>query len=199
MLIGLRKNFIFIATPKTGSTAIENHLRHHAEIQLTRSLWGKHMPLAEIEERFSWLLGRLPDMRPFVFGVIRDPVDYIVSVYNSHRKPAFSRLPQYTGRMSFEDFWRKWSEERPFGWVFSPQISRFLDKNGQMSADYIINYANLSTEWPAVCRRLDIPERKLDLVNRSPEGCKRADVSRHLEKAILDRFAPDVEALRDKT
>jgi len=25
----------------------------------------------------------------FVFGVIRDPVDYLLSLYNSHQKPAF--------------------------------------------------------------------------------------------------------------
>jgi hypothetical protein len=48
----------------------------------------------------------------FVFGVIRDPVDYVVSLYNSQQKPAFIGHPNYTGDISFEIFWDTWSNDR---------------------------------------------------------------------------------------
>ncbi len=194
MLISLSKQFIFIATPKTASSAIENYLRRFAEIRLTRTPWGKHMSLAEVEKNFLWLQLRLPEMRPFVFGVVRDPVDYVLSIYNSHRKPAFANLPQYTGNTSFVSFWPEFSRRR-LGWLLQPQISRFLRADGQLGADCIIDYAHLHTAWPLLCQRLDVPEEPLKLANTSPKDARREDVPTAMMAEIYDHFAEDVKAL----
>jgi hypothetical protein len=195
LLISLSKQFIFIANPKTASTAIENSLRKFAEIRLTRTPWGKHLSLAEVEKNFLWLQLRLPASRPFVFGVIRDPVDYVLSVYNSHRKPAFADKPHYTGNVPFSSFWPEFSRHRS-NWLLRPQISRFMRADGQLGADCIIDYAHLQTAWPALCKRLDVPEEPLKLANTSPKEAHREDLSAAITAEIYELFAEDVKALQ---
>lgn len=195
MLISLSKQFIFIASPKTASTAIENYLRRYAEIRLTRTPWGKHFSLAEVENHFSWLRLRLPAMQLFVFGVIRDPVDYVLSIYNSHRKPAFADQRHYTGNVPFASFWPEFSRQRS-SWLSRPQVSRFMRADGQLGADCIIDYAHLQAAWPLLCQRLDVPEEPLKLANTSPKEAQRDDLPATIIGEIYDYFAEDVKALQ---
>jgi len=89
MLLSLNKKFLFIANLKTASTSIERVLAPHCELRLTQSNHGKHQSFVEIAERFRWLLGVANVEDLFIFGVIRDPVDFVISLYNSHKREQF--------------------------------------------------------------------------------------------------------------
>jgi hypothetical protein len=93
MLISLDYKFIFVANLKSASTSIENALRPFCEIALIESRFEKHAPLSEIERRFSWIGDIIPWSDLFKVGVIRDPIDFIISIYNSHADPKFSNDP----------------------------------------------------------------------------------------------------------
>ncbi|MDI3306837.1 MAG: hypothetical protein QJR07_07005 [Acetobacteraceae bacterium] len=198
MLISIKKRFMFIAGMKTASTAIEAQLAPHCEIKLQEPAHIKHMSLTEAEDRFAWLGQVLPGIRLFAFGVIRDPVEYVVSLYNSHRKPAFKGHPAYSGNLTFSEFWRRWPDQPRFAWLFKPQVRRFLGRDGQIGLDYLVDYARLDEEWPGLCARLGLPVAPLKRLNESPDGFEAGDVPAPIAAAIRDRFAEDVVALRDQ-
>ena len=99
MLLSLSHKFIFVANLKSASTAIESAMGDKAEIKLSATKFGKHDGLSAISNKFAWIKRYIPYEEFFVFGVIRDPVDYLLSLYNSHQKPAFDGKQQSTKSM----------------------------------------------------------------------------------------------------
>src|SRR4051812_39959950 len=142
MLFSLTKKFIFIANQKTASTSIEKVLAPHADLRLLRSEFGKHLPFARVIEHFGWLTTRVALKELFIFGVMREPVDYVLSMYNAHCKERFRGIPHlYTGGMSFEKFLSVWVPNHPD--QMKPQISRFMSADGKMVANLLISYDRL--------------------------------------------------------
>src|ERR1700742_714787 len=89
MLLSLSRKFIFVANLKSASSTIEAAIADWAEIRLTQTRFGKHDGLTQISQKFVWAKRYVPYEEFFVFGVIRDPVDFLLSLYNSHNKSAF--------------------------------------------------------------------------------------------------------------
>jgi hypothetical protein len=143
MLISLTRKFIFIANLKTASTAIEAVLRPFSEIALVESRFGKHMPYQLIEQRFGWVFEVVNRQDFLIFGVMRDPVGLVISLYNSHRDRKFKDSQRlYTGDMDFDEFLDKWAEKNKD--QMRPQLTRFLAADGKIGANYIISYENLT-------------------------------------------------------
>src|SRR5687768_15319117 len=144
MLISLSRKFIFVANLKTASTSIEIALRPYAEICLLEAHWGKHSPLQHIISTFSWIwsLESNAYAKYFVFGVVRDPIDYMLSLYNSHTSIRLKPYPAlYSGEMTFKQFIQIWV---PRNWFQAePQVERFLRPDGQLGAHYLISYERL--------------------------------------------------------
>jgi hypothetical protein len=191
MLIGLREKFIFIATQKTASTAIETALAARAEIRLTEAQFGKHMTVSQMMRNMHWLFNETKLDRFFIFGVIRDPLVFTLSLFNSHLHPGFRSMPHvYTGGMSFARFLEDWVPRNLPQIV--PQHSRFLDDEGRIGANYIITYGRLEKGLRAVAEQLGGPAfPRLRKLNTSPEGIDR----RHLSAAeiawVEQHFAQD--------
>jgi hypothetical protein len=176
MLIGLREKFIFIATQKTASTAIETALAARAEIRLDDSRFGKHMTVSQMMQNMHWLFNETEPQRFFIFGVIRDPLEFTLSLFNSHRHPGFKDMPHvYTGGMRFADFLADWVPRNLPQIV--PQHSRFLDGEGRIGANYIISYARLNEGLRVVAGHLGgRPFPRLKWQNGSPPGIDRRDL-----------------------
>ena len=143
MLISLTRKFIFVANLKTASTAIEAVLRPRSHIALVESRFGKHMPFRTIERRFGWVFDYVKRQEFLVFGVIRDPVDFVISLYNSHMDPKFKSSPQlFTGDIDFEQFLDRWAATNHD--QLRPQFNRFVSAARSLGANYLISYEKLS-------------------------------------------------------
>jgi hypothetical protein len=191
MLIGLREKFIFIATQKTASTAIETALAPRADIRLTESQFGKHMTVSQMMQNLPWLFNETKPDQFFIFGVIRDPLEFTLSLFNSHLHPGFRNMPHvYTGGMRFSDFLADWVPRNLPQIV--PQHSRFLDGEGRIGANYIITYARLQEGLRAVAQQLGgRPFPRLKTLNSSPPGIDRRNL-KPLEIAWVEQhFAQD--------
>jgi hypothetical protein len=196
MLISLSNKFIFIANLKTASTAIENALGPYCEIALVQARFGKHEPFWQIEAQFAWLL-RLIDLREmFVFCVMRDPVDLMVSLYNSHLDPKFlHESPElYTGDLDFDQFLSEWTlrnEEQS-----RQQYLRLLDMDDCIAANYIINYDNIEEGLRFVSERIGIEDLvPLNKENESQHRLDRFTLNARHRAWIEARFAQDREVL----
>lgn len=193
MLLSLTKKFLFIANLKTASTSIEQILSPHAEIRLVQSRFGKHQSFSEFSERFKWLLSCINVHELFIFGIMRDPADYVLSLYNSHRTQQFRNAPKlYTGEMDFGRFITEWVPRNAD--QLRPQFTRFVGAEGRVVANLIISYDRLREGLDIVADRLDVKElRNLPHVNPSPSPLTRNDLSREHLGWINIRLEKDRE------
>lgn len=193
MLLSLTKKFLFIANLKTASTSIERVLSPHAEIRLVQSRFGKHQSFSEFSERFKWLLSCVNVHDLFIFGVMRDPADYVLSLYNSHRIEQFRNNPKlYTGNMDFGRFIAEWVPRNAD--QLRPQFARFVGAEGRVVANLIISYDRLAEGLEIVAKRLDVKELcNMPRVNPSPSELTRSGLSPEHLAWIKTRFEKDRE------
>lgn len=195
MLISLSRKFVFIANLKTASTSIEKALSPWAELALTESRFGKHMPYRRIEAQFGHLLDLVDRSEMLVFGVIRDPVDYMASLYNSHTEAKFRDLPAlYTGGLDFDRFLHEWTARNAD--QVRQQHLRFLDRRGRLAADYLISYDRLESGLRFVAGHLGIGGLlSFGRQNSSPGTLRPAAVTAAQRDWIEAHFAGDREIL----
>jgi hypothetical protein len=197
MLISLSKKFVFIAGMKTASTAIESALKPDAQLALIEARFGKHQPFSEVEARFAWLLSRIDPGELFVFGVMRDPIDYMISLYNSHADRKFKESPGlYTADLDFDRFLNEWTQRNSD--QIMQQYSRFLDRNGRIAADYIISYNQLENGLRFVGERIGVKGlTSLRKENESPARADRSSLTAEQRNWIEHHFAEDRELLNN--
>ena len=191
MLIGLSRSFIFVSTLKTASTSIEQVLKPYAEVCLLDSQFGKHMTVQQMTTNLAWLFNEKAMSSFFVFAVMRDPIDFVLSIYNSHKHPAFKdRAHLFTGAMSFDEFLERWTSANPEHVV--PQHSRLLNQRGEIGVNYVIRFDRLKVGLRTVADRVQIPRiKQLPVLNKSVGALSSWELSLSQKHWIAERFAQD--------
>lgn len=194
MILSRQKQFIFIANVKTASTSIETALKKYADIHVRTTRSGKHMSMREVENTFiqHWPVKYIGEAGGyFKFGVIREPVSWFLSIYNSHSKRSFLGTPQYTGDITVEDYLERLSGGfSGIQWQLRDQRLRFCNNRGELAIDYLIRYENLKTDFRYVNERLGL-EVNLPHANKSPEKACIADLEASTRKRIESLYAED--------
>jgi hypothetical protein len=196
MMISLSRRFAFIANLKSASSAIEEVLYPISEVRLRRSDWGKHLSLIDVQRHFAWLLERVHRNDLFIFGVIRDPIDYMLSLRNSHADPKWKNSPELNAdNMTFTQFRNEWVPRHKS--QADPQCLRFRDKTGQIGVDYLISYSKLAEGWSYVCDRIGLSERpRLRKSNvTTTRQLTRADLTDEDIAWVEQAFTPDYDVL----
>ena len=169
MLLSFDRRFLFVANTKTASTSIESVLRPHAQIVRAGTPARKHMPLVRALEEYRPALAAagLDAAGVVKFGVMRDPLDWIVSWFRYRRgNEVESPLPP---GMDFAGFWARadWNIRRQDGSRYL-QRDMFCDADGRVLADIIIPYPGIDAVFGRICERLGLPrEAPLPRENRS--------------------------------
>ncbi len=195
MLISLSRKFIFVANLKSASTAIESAIGGQAEVRLSATKFGKHDGLSAVSNKFAWIKRYIPYEEFFVFGVIRDPADYLLSLYNSHQKPAFDGKQHSTKGMAFDDFLGPWCER---SWQAKPQHKRFEDEHGRLRISHLIDLANLADEFPGICAHLGLDGVRLDHKNESPDVLKRNDLTAAQLERVKSMYQADYDCIQNR-
>jgi hypothetical protein len=195
MLLSLSHKFVFVANLKSASSAIETAIGIHAEIRLVQTRFGKHDGLSAISQRFAWVQRYVPFDEFFVFGVMRDPVDYLLSLYNSHQKPYFDGKRPSTKGLSFDVFLEEWCQR---SWQARPQFQRFTDEHCRFRMDHVISLDRLGDEFPGVCKHIGIDAVQLGHVNTSPAVLSRAELTPAQIEKIQERYKDDYELIRNR-
>jgi hypothetical protein len=191
MLIGLTRKFLIISNLKSASTAIEVALRPLSEIIFTEQRDLKHLPFSDIQERFSWIFEVIPTTEFLIFCVMRDPVDLMISLYNSHTKDEFKPFPPlYTGNMDFDEFLSEWCSI--FQDQVAPQHLRLLTKDKTVGANFVISYDRLTEGLQYVASKIDAPALcPLAPANVSPRRLSRVDLTDRQLAWISQHFEDD--------
>jgi hypothetical protein len=195
VLISLSHKFVFVANVKTASSSIEDALSRQSQVAIRQTQFGKHDTLSMISKKFSWVRRYVPYNDFLVFGVVRDPVDWLLSLYNSHTKPDFDGLPYSTKDVPFGRFLREGVETR---WQLRRQQLRFSDEHGRFRTNHIIDFADLQNEIPLLCKHLGVEPFALRKLNVSPQALTADRLDPADVEFIRDWYASDYEFLRER-
>jgi hypothetical protein len=195
VLLSPGKGFVFLATPKCGSTSIETAFLSHSQITLQGSPAIKHTTYSGFQRFLQpYLASRgFPRESYEVVCAFREPIDWLSSWwrYRSRGKLANPENPRhrnYTGHISFEEFVHAYMEgEEQFAKV--GRLSEFLrPRPGQAEVDRIFRYDRLDLLVDFLCER--VGERvELKIKNVSPT--RGFSLSEATECELREFFAPE--------
>lgn len=191
MLIDIKRKIIFIAGVKTGSTTIENIFEKKVDIRIVRSEWGKHNGIADVKKRYPWIFEIHPISEFFIWGVVREPFDWLHSMYRSHKDDKFSGNQNlYTGNISFEKFINDWRDKNVGQSI--PQHDRFSDEDGKIAVSLLIPFDRLREGINMVAPKYGEHASDIPHLNRSPRVQEFPELSEALTQKITQEYALDI-------
>ena len=139
MLIFLRHNLAYLATPKTGTTAVEMALRRYAEIVFAKN--RKHVTAARYARKVAPFLEDAFGIRPDSVAVMRQPIDQIASWYRYRQASRLLGTPLSTAGVSFDTFVAEVIADAPPPRAEIGSQFKFLtDGRGEVMANHVFAY-----------------------------------------------------------
>ena len=111
ILVLSEQNLVFLAVPKTGTTAIEMALRPKADVIFAKQ--RKHTTALRFRTKIGPFLRNAYDMNPKPFAIMRDPIDQIASWYRYRQNVDEAYPERSTVGISFDEFVLAVIEEEP--------------------------------------------------------------------------------------
>lgn len=193
MLYFKEQNLVFLANPKTGTSAIETALADRAGLVATDPPGLRHMNVAIYRKEVEPLLKRFArGVPPRVFVVIREPISRLLSWYRYRQRFAPGIAPdRHTDDIGPEEFLEEVMKDdpRPFARDLGNQAAFCGLATGLMPPDYIFPYEHPSAL--ADFLRAEFGLTHLDRVNVSPGGATQlpASLQDRLRKHLADDYA----------
>lgn len=168
MLVFFEQRLAFLATPKTGSTAIAAALESLAAVSIQRPPLLKHTTVHRYRRFIGPYLEAASKDTFTLVALMREPTDWLGSWYRFRQREE-TEPGKSTRGMSFDDFVRAWCrEDRPdFADVGSQ--GRFLRPRQGQGVDRLFRYEEIGTFVHFLEERLDC-EIILPRLNVSPPG-----------------------------
>lgn len=139
MLVFLRHKIAFLATPKTGTTAVEMALKPRAEIVFARN--RKHITALRYANKIAPFLEDTFGVRPASVAVMREPVDQIRSWYKYRSQKRLDGTAVSTKGISFDQFVREViADDPPERAQIGRQFNFLTDGKTRVMADHVFAY-----------------------------------------------------------
>ena len=104
MLVFTKSRLVFLAMPKTGSTAYHTALGPHADLVITDPPELKHAPIYRCDRFFRPIYDKVCGVELETLAVMREPVSWLGSWYRYRQRPFLNGKPNSTAGISFDDF-----------------------------------------------------------------------------------------------
>ena len=194
MLVFWHQRLTMLATPKTGTTAIEAALESMAHVAIQRPPQLKHASVRKYHRFMGPWLESVAG-KPFtVIATMREPLDWLGSWYRYRQREDMGDERKSTTGMSFDAFVRAYCSDAPPAAVAVGSQAQFLmskpDKNGEKGLDHLFRYERIDSLIAFLEDRLDC-EITLPRLNVSPEV--PLDLEPATEKLLRKVAAPDFE------
>jgi hypothetical protein len=190
MLVFWDQRLAFVATPKTGSTAIATALESYASVSIQRPPVLKHTTVMRYH-RFMGPYLQVASGHEFeLCAVMREPRDWLASWYRYRQREDLGDLTRSTREISFDTFVRGWCQDpAPDYAAVGSQAQFFKPRNGK-GVDHLFRYDQMDRLIGFLETRLKV---KIDLprVNVSPSA--PVDLSPETERLLQNRARTDFE------
>jgi hypothetical protein len=169
MLVFWEQRLAILATPKTGSTAIEAALDSLATLSIQRPPVLKHTSV----QRFHRFIGPYLETtfgQPFsVVALMREPRDWLGSWFRYRQRDDLADPLKSTRGMDFDRFVNAWCDDPQPEFANVGSQSRFLKPKGERGLDHLFRYEEIDTFVQFLEDRLDC-EIILPRLNVSPKA-----------------------------
>jgi len=182
MLVFWDQRIVFLATPKTGSTAIGMALESLASVSVQRPPVLKHTTVQRFHRFVGPYLKAASGHDFTTVALMREPVDWLGSWYRFRQREDLLDGTASTRGMSFDAFANAYCDAPQPGFANVGSQARFLTPEGRLPVDRIFCYERIGTFVDFLEDRLGC-EIILPRVNVSP----MADMA--LEPATRARLA----------
>lgn len=169
MLVFWKQRLVFLATPKTGTTAVESALESLASVVIQRPPALKHTPVRRYRRFLAPYLQSAAAEDFTVVAMMREPVDWLGSWYRYRTREAIAETARSTAAMSFDDFVQGYLQRPQPDYADIGNQSRFLDGGEGPGVDRIFRYEAIGDFVRFLEDRLDC-EINLPRLNVSPAG-----------------------------
>ena len=190
MLVFWQPRLVFLATPKTGTTAIEAALEPLSVMSVLRPPALKHTPASRYQKHLRPFLEKPSGARFTCVAQMREPVDWLRSWYRFRRREAVEATDRSTAEMSFEDFVEGYLADPRPTFANVGQQSRFLSHNGKLAVDHLFRYEDMDALLAFLEDRLGCA-LTLPVVNISPPG--ETTLPAPLAERLRREMAPDLD------
>lgn len=195
MLVFWEERLAFLATPKTGSTAIAAALESLAAVSIQRPPVLKHTTVHRFRRFFGPYLEVASKADWTVVALMREPRDWLGSWYRFRQREETPAAKSTRG-MSFDDFVRAWCRDpRPEVADVGSQ-ERFLRPRQGQGVDRLFRYEEIGTFVDFLEERLGC-EILLPRLNVSPPGM--IELTPETEALLHQVAAPDFELYESLT
>ena len=192
MRISHKYKFIFLATPRTGSSTVRNVLNQYSDIQSVHisevneaNPFYHHISALELKEIFEQKGWNWDEYFKFCF--VRNPFDRVASLYHhKKRKDAFADL-------SFSDYVARIDTTTRL----PTSMDSFLnDSDGKLLCDKILKFEKMGVELPEILSKfgIDIDSSQIPHLNASENRFKyREYYDERLKKDVQDLYHYEFE------
>lgn len=167
MLVFWDQRIVFLATPKTGSTAIAMALESLASVSVQRPPVLKHTTVQRFHRFVGPYLKAASGHEFTTVALMREPIDWLGSWYRFRQREDLLDGNASTRGMSFDDFANAYCEKPQPGFANVGSQARFLTPEGREPVDRIFSYEKIETFVEFLEDRLGC-EIHLPRVNVSP-------------------------------
>ncbi|MEY1555464.1 gamma-glutamyl kinase [Yoonia sp. R2331] len=141
VLVFRKEKLVFLAMPKTGTTALEGALAPRASMVIREPADLKHAPCYRYQRFILPLLktANIHDLE--VMTLIRNPVDWLSSWFRYRCRDALIGHPNSTREVSFDAFVQEYCKGKPAPFANVGSQAKFLrDTDGNQSVDHLFRY-----------------------------------------------------------
>ena len=192
MLVFWDARLAFLATPKTGSTAIAAALESLSAVSIQRPPVLKHTTVHRFRRFVGPYLEAASKADWTVVALMREPRDWLGSWYRFRQREGTDPANSTLG-MSFDDFVRAWCTDPRPGFADVGSQERFLRPRQGQGVDRLFRYEEIDTFVHFLEDRLDC-EITLPRLNVSPAG--QTDLSPETETLLRDFAEADFALYR---
>jgi hypothetical protein len=191
VLVFWKEALVFLAVPKTGTTALEGALAPRASMVLRDPPILKHTPVYRYRRFLAPYFGTAGGVELQTVAVVRHPVDWLGSWYRYRSRDDLAGHPNSTRGISFDDFVTEYMRGKPASFATVGSQVKFLsDGNGTLSVDHLFRYEAQPRLIAFLEERLQV-RLNLPRLNVSPvaEITLSPDVRSKLESKCAAEFA----------
>ncbi|MFT6535905.1 MAG: hypothetical protein ACJAQU_000802 [Loktanella salsilacus] len=191
MLVFWKENLVFLAVPKTGTTAIEGALGPKAAMVLRDPPTIKHAPIYRYRRFLKPFFVQAGGQEPETMAVVRDPIDWLGSWYRYRARADLDGHPNSTKDVSFDEFVLEYVKGKPEPFANVGSQAKFVcDGEGQIAVDHLFAYEDQDRLIAFLEQRLDVT-LTLPRLNVSPP--RAAVLGPAVEAKLRDKRAAEFE------
>ena len=143
MLVFFDQRLVFLATPKTGSTAIESALQPLSAFTVERPPVLKHTNAQRFHRFIGPFLEAASGAEFTVTAMMREPVSWLGSWYRYRQRGDVGEERNRTNDVSFDEFVQAWCAEDPPPFAAVGRQSRFLKEHKGRGVDRLFRYERI--------------------------------------------------------